>query len=153
MTYPPVSAIPSLSYDTLLVDCGDGNGLTVCPCIIPECHWRPPHPENYDGNDSVQSMLDEDGLVEIGRMRQDFSLTHLPQYYTDNLPSTPTEVEPATLETSWPTGGVIIKCLGENGGLTWCPQSYTNEALSMQSEPDAAALQTPSPMRQTALTL
>jgi hypothetical protein len=68
---PAASATPLLSYDTYLVDCGDGNGLTQCgPGYISLPHH---HLKNYDGNDSVQQALNDQVDLEIGTMRQDFS--------------------------------------------------------------------------------
>ena len=173
LIYQPGYMFP-LSYHPFLVDCGDGKGLVYCACDTPECSSWALYPDHFDGNDSVQSMLNEDSLVEmqytealqamptehdqaaletprphVGVMTECLgeggATTWCPLHYTNDLPSMPTETSPAAIETSWPTDAIILECMGENGGLTWCPQSYTDEALSSMSKSKAAALQTPSP--------
>ncbi|KAI4622221.1 hypothetical protein J4E83_004961 [Alternaria metachromatica] len=173
LIYQPGYMFP-LSYHPFLVHCGDGKGLIYCACDTPECSSWALYPGHYDGHESVQPMLNEDGLVEmqytealqamptehdqaaletprphVGVMTECLgeggATTWCPLHYTNDLPSMPTETSPAAIETSWPTDAIIIECMGENGGLTWCPQSYTDEALSSMSKSKAAALQTPSP--------
>ena len=129
-----------LSYHPFLVNCGDGKGLVYCACDTPECHWGSLHADHYDGNDSVQSMLNEDGLVEIGTMRQDFSLTRYPQYYT------PTEPNPTALKTPEPHYRVFLECMGDDGWLISCPDWITSKVLhGTATDTNPAALETPSP--------
>jgi len=177
LIYQPVSMFP-LSYHPFLVNCGDGKGLVYCACNTPECYWGPLHPDHYDDNNPVQSMLNEDGLVEMQYtealqamptepnptalktpepgyrvflecMGDDGLLISCPEWVTSKvLHGTATEPKPAAFETPSPTGGVFIECVGEHGGMMRCPQSVTDNFLSRHSSLDAAGLETPWPMHQ-----
>ncbi|KAI4614017.1 hypothetical protein J4E80_006707 [Alternaria sp. BMP 0032] len=138
LIYQPGYMFP-LSYHPFLVDCGDGKGLVYCACDTPECSSWALHPDHYDGNDPVQSMSNEDGLVEIGTMHQDFSLTRYPQYYT------PTEPNPTALKTPEPHYRVFLECMGDDGWLISCPDWVTSKVLhGTATEPEPTAFETPS---------
>ncbi|KAI4931293.1 hypothetical protein J4E85_003883 [Alternaria conjuncta] len=128
-----------LTYHPFLVDCGDGKGRVYCACDTPECSSWALYPDHYDGNDPVQPMLNDDGLVEIGTMRQDFSLTRFPQYYT------PAEPIPTAHKTPEPHYRVFLECMGDDGWLISCPDWVTSKVLhGTATEPTPAALETPS---------
>ncbi|KAI4915048.1 hypothetical protein J4E90_005085 [Alternaria incomplexa] len=132
VTYPPAFIVPT-SWHTIKVDCGDGKGLVHCPCNTPDCYWGPLHPDHYDGNDSIQPMLNDDDLVEM----QDTS---------DALQAMPTEPSPTALKTPSPGYRVFLECMGDDGWLISCPDWVTSKVLhGTATEPTPAALETPSP--------
>ncbi|KAI4639963.1 hypothetical protein J4E93_008762 [Alternaria ventricosa] len=98
--------------------------LVYCPAL---------HPDHYDGNDSVQPILNDDGLVEM-------------QYTSDALQATPTKLEPTAHKTPEPHYRVFLECMGDDGWLISCPEWVTSSVLhGTATEPTPALLETPSP--------
>ncbi|KAI4667006.1 uncharacterized protein J4E79_001687 [Alternaria viburni] len=129
LIYQPICLF-QFSDHPFLVDCGDGKGFVYCACETPDCYWGPLDPDHYDGNDSVHSMLNEDGPFEM-------------QYTSDALQATPSEPNPTALKTPEPHYRVFLECMGDDGWLTSCPDWVTSKVLhGTATEPEPAAIET-----------